>query len=261
MFLETLPSEIELLEGYPYIYIRDNGGILVGADYHLGYEVVLAEEEGYYVPQSQFEIIIEELEKLVNEKKPRIFVVNGDLKHKFSRRTRQETKEITQFLDFASEKVEKTFVIRGNHDNFVRGLFENYPNIEFVDDYIVMGDYLFTHGHIINEEIIRQGEGKTVIIGHEHPALLLYDDIGGKMKIPAILIGKTDFNANIIVLPAVSPLMSGIEANITPQNEFLSPYLKLHVNIDHLTPIGIVRGKENLRFPSIGIMKEIQGTL
>ncbi len=258
MGLELLINNVRIPKGYPYLVINhEDKKILVGADYHLGYEVVLAEEEGYYVPQSQFELIMEELDTIVKTVKPDIFIVNGDLKHKFSKRTRQETKEITEFLNYLSESIEKTYIIRGNHDNFVRGLFNNYNNIEFIEYHLVIGDYLFTHGHYIDGEIEDLMSNKVVVIGHEHPAILLYDDVGGKAKIPSFLYGKTKSGGYIIVLPAVSPLMSGIEVNITPQNEFLSPYIRYHTVIENLTPIGLLRGKENLRFPNIGVLKEV----
>ena len=260
MKLELLVENIRVPRGYPYLVINhEDKTILVGADYHLGYEVVLAEEEGYYVPQSQFEIIMSELDEIVKNVKPDIFVINGDLKHKFSKRTRQETKEITEFMDYVSDNMDRTYVVRGNHDNFVRGLFNNYNNIEFVEYYLVIGNYLFTHGHHINEEVKNLMYNKVLIIGHEHPAILLYDDVGGKFKIPSFLFGKTRGGNYIIVLPAVSPLMSGIEVNLTPQNEFLSPFIRDYTVIDNLTPIGLIRGKENLRFPNIGVLKEVYG--
>ncbi|MHA1238002.1 MAG: metallophosphoesterase [Candidatus Odinarchaeia archaeon] len=243
-------DDIQFLEGVPYLYIKSLNA-LVGADLHLGYEIVLAEEEGYFIPQGQFKEIISELDNLLSKFNAEILIVNGDLKHKFSMRTRQETREVISFLDFISSRVKKCFIIRGNHDNFVRGLFERYKNVEFIEPWLELGNYIFTHGHILTSDLIEKIKEKILIIGHEHPALLLYDDVGGKIKVPAFLHGSTKYGKTIIVLPPVSPLMSGTEFNLTSQNEVLSPILRELVNIRDLTPYAMLRGKCTLTFPPL----------
>jgi len=252
-----LNEDIELIDGYPYIYIRSINAV-VGADFHLGYEVVLADEEGYFVPQAQYNEIISELEYILKKYDIDLFIVNGDLKHKFSMRTRQETREVLSFIDFINSYVKEGIVVRGNHDNFVRGLFDRYENISFVEPYYNLGNYIFTHGHVLDLEILSLMEKKTVIIGHEHPALLLYDDVGGKIKIPTFLFGKTKFNTDILVLPAVSPLMSGVEMNLVTRQELLSPILRETVDISNLVPYAVVRGREILEFPKLGLWSDIQ---
>lgn len=244
-------GDIYFLPGLPYIYIKPLE-TLVAADLHLGYEIVLAEEEGYFIPQTQFKEIMNELAWILSKFNIKRIIINGDLKHKFSKRTKQETREVISFLNFVSDKINECIVIRGNHDNFVRGIFRKYSNVQFIEQYFELDKYIFTHGHILNDEIASKMTGKTVVIGHEHPALLIRDDVGGKIKIPAFVYGNTCLDGKIIVLPAVSPLMSGTELNVISQNEFLSPILKKFTDIRQLTPLGIIRGKETLEFPEIG---------
>jgi len=253
--LMKVSGDVHLIEGYPYIYIKSLKA-LISADYHFGYEVVLAEEEGYFLPQTQFETIVREVDNIIKNLDVRIFIINGDLKHKFSRRTRQETKEVKLFTKFLSERVNKVYIVRGNHDNFVRGIFNEFSNVDFVEPYIVLDDYLFTHGHVLNEKILEVARGRKVFIGHEHPALLLVDDVGGKIKIPVLLHTRLDFGGELFVLPAVSPLMTGTEVNLTPREDLLSPLLKLYGDLDNSKPYGISRGKYTLEFPEIKLMKE-----
>ena len=254
--LIKVSEDIYLVDGYPYIYISSINA-LVSADYHFGYEVVLAEEEGYFLPQTQFDTIVGEVDSMLRDLDIEVFIINGDLKHKFSRRTRQETKEVKLFTKHISERVNRVYIIRGNHDNFVRGIFNEFGNVDFIEPYLVLNDFVFTHGHIYDEKIIEVSRGKRVFIGHEHPALLLYDDVGGKVKIPVLVQSRLDFGAEIFVLPAVSPLMTGTEINLIPKEELLSPLFKLHGDLDNAKIYGISRGKYTLEFPRVKDIREV----
>ncbi|MHA1675842.1 MAG: metallophosphoesterase [Candidatus Njordarchaeales archaeon] len=249
-------SDIVIENCLPYAYIKSLD-VIVCADLHLGYEIVLANEVGYFLPQTQFNEIIDELSSVIRRFKAKRIIIVGDLKHKFSRRTRQETREVLKILEFINQNFNKGILVRGNHDNFIRGLFNRYENIDFIDRYYIEGRYLFTHGHILDEDIEKEAVNKTLVIGHEHPALLLYDDIGGKIKIPTFLYGDTTLNGKILVLPAVSPLMSGIEVNLISESEFLSSIIRKYVNVDLLKPYGILRGKEILEFPPLRLWSGI----
>lgn len=251
-----LTNDISLIDGAPYIFINSLGAI-VGADFHLGYEVVLADEEGYFLPHAQFDEIIDELEKILEQYNAKRFIINGDLKHKFSMRTRQETREVLSFIEFLTNYVDSVIIVRGNHDNFVRGLFDKFENVEFVEPYYLLGQYFFTHGHISNLEILSHMKDHFTIIAHEHPALLLYDDVGGKVKVPAFLYGLNKFGKEILVLPAASPLMPGSEVNLISPSELLSPILRETVDIFELSPFGVSRGKETLSFPKLKLWHNI----
>jgi hypothetical protein len=83
-----------------------------------------------------------------------------------------------------------------------------------------------------------------MVIGHEHPFILLGDKVGARVRIPAFLIGE-----KLIVMPAFTPLAGGTAVNLT--DEFLSPMLKKE-KIRRMKAIGIDKDAGLLRFPEIG---------
>ncbi len=95
---------------------------------------------------------------------------------------------------------------------------------------------LFIHGDVELPDLENAG---MIIMGHEHPAIALFDEIGAKEKIKAFLAGKFG-EKELIVLPAFSPLAQGTEINLIPREELLSPLLKDHASMDSLKVIGLV---------------------
>ena len=245
-----------IIDGYTALYIKSLETVVI-ADIHLGYEYALALSQGYYLPKTQFEIIIEDLNAIIQKTNPTNMLIVGDIKHEFGHRSWQEYKEVKVLLDFLEKQLDKIIIVRGNHDNFIKGLFKKYEKASFIDDMFIEGEYLFTHGHLVTKEIVENISKRTVIMGHEHPALLLTDDIGTKIKIPAFLYGPTQYDGHIVVLPAISPLMPGTEVNLITQKEILSPLLKTIAKLSDLTPYGVNRRKSTLPFPKLGLWEEL----
>jgi metallophosphoesterase superfamily enzyme len=82
------------------------------------------------------------------------------------------------------------------------------------------GGFLFVHGH---EEV--EEEYERLVIGHEHPALALEDEVGVTEKVDALLHLEEE-DREIFVLPAYSPISNGSEVNRMRSSELLSPALK-----------------------------------
>ena len=251
-----LTEDLMIIEGYTALYIKSLETIVL-ADIHLGYEYALATSQGYYLPKTQFEIIISDLKEIIEKTNPAEIIIVGDIKHEFGHRSWQEYREVGLLLDFLESHLEHITIIRGNHDNFIRGVFKKYTKSEFIDELLIKDRYLFTHGHLVTKDIMKNITNKTVVMGHEHPALLLTDDIGTKIKIPAFLFGPTKYKGNVVVLPATSPLMPGTEVNLITQEELLSPLLKTIAKLEELTPYGVNYKKGILPFPKIGLWKEM----
>lgn len=209
---------------------------LVIADLHLGMEYAMA-LKGIYLPAYQFQEIIEIIDRYLDELDPSTLIIVGDLKHEFGQKTWQEHKETNQLLRKIRESDIHFVLVRGNHDNFIRGVLER-NNVDFRDPIYIEGPFLFIHGHKELPQDVDLSGIKYVIMGHEHPAVLFRDDVGGKDKFPAFLIGELPKHNRIklIVLPALSPIATGIEVNVAEPGDFLSPILQ-RANIDSFLAI------------------------
>jgi putative SbcD/Mre11-related phosphoesterase len=240
---------IEIVENYPAVFIEPLDTLVV-ADLHLGFERELA-ESGIFLPHFQYQDIKESVASIVSRVSPRQVIINGDLKHKFGERTTQELNEVIDLLDYLTQNSEKVVVVRGNHDNFVKGLFARYPKVEFVETYYSEGSFIFTHGHEIWGGIESERSG-VLVIAHEHPAIALRDDVGVKVKLRALLAGKTDTNKDLIVLPAFSPISLGGEVNLVTDNEqILSPFLKTRGTLMRMRAYAIDARSGIFSFPEL----------
>lgn len=207
--------------------------IAIIADLHLGYENVL-QNTGISIPTVQIEEILEDVKKLI-EVGVNTLVINGDVKHEFSQNLPVEWKDVKALLSMVTERVEKTVIVRGNHDNFLPSIVRKYRNVNMVDVFEI-GDYAVFHGHI-NVKF----DAETMIMAHEHPAIKLRDEIGGSYKYSCFI--RFD---EILVIPAFSPLMRGTDIISSP--EFMSPLLRerdvelaeVYAIEDDIVPLGTV---------------------
>lgn len=229
-------GRIEIIEPYPAIYIEKIEAVAL-ADLHLGYEGIMA-EHGVFVPKVQFKKEMKAVKKVLEEKEPERVIINGDLKHEFSETSYHEFREVNAMLAYLKEAVKEVLLVKGNHDNFLQRIaFRN--GIELFDE-LELGRYTFIHGHVLPKK-----HKKFLIIGHEHPAIALYDEIGAKEKINCFLYGSS-----ILVLPAFSPLMQGSEVNVIPKSRLLSPVLR-KCDVDELAVIGTSEETGSLKFPKL----------
>jgi putative SbcD/Mre11-related phosphoesterase len=208
------------------------GRNLVIADLHIGFEEAMA-REGHYIPKLLDELI-SSLQGVLEREKPKRLIIDGDLKHSFVP-LKREKRELRAFFEAINGLVDETILVRGNHDVGILWLKE--LGIEIVDELELYG-WKLVHGH-------KLGEGERFIIGHEHPAIRLRDEVGAVIKVPAFLVGE-----ELVVLPAFSPWAYGNDVT----REIVSPFLrrfeasKLRV----LVPLG----DEVLDFGELGKLME-----
>lgn len=200
-----------------------NSGIdmLVISDLHLGLEGSMT-SKGSYVPRFQLEDIKEEIEDLQEKTEADRILVNGDLKNQYST-SYTEKQELDEFLSFLQKEFEEVILVKGNHDTILDNTAEKH-GLE-LEEYHLEDGVLFTHGHM-SMDYFEDLEYETVVIGHEHPALALTDDVGVKEKVSCVLYGEIKNGKNIIVLPAYSKIANGSEVNNMPRQEFLCPVLR-----------------------------------
>ncbi|MEM0480782.1 MAG: metallophosphoesterase [Candidatus Aenigmatarchaeota archaeon] len=209
--------EIEIIKGYPAIYIPKLDLVTI-SDLQIGYESHLA-EKGVFVPQKQTKEMIRNLKEisfLVNSKR---LLINGDIKHEFSKPTSQEIREVKEFLTFAKQFFKEIIIVKGNHDNFILNILEEM-DFPVYDPYYEEKGFCFLHG----DKEVDLPECNYLIIGHEQPMILLKEGFD-KIRVKALLIGKFE-NYNLVVLPAFSTIAAGSEVNVLSREELLSPILK-----------------------------------
>jgi len=238
---------VEIVEGLGLFLRRFD--VLVIADLHIGYEAAL-EKQGITLPKSQYPKIKKTVEEMIRIVRPKVLIVNGDLKHEFGEATRQEWKETLDFIDFIQSMGIELIVVRGNHDNFLIPILKK-KGVEFKDPSYTLGEFLFIHGHKqLNLESFKQTI-KTIVMAHEHPAIGVRDELGVRRRFKCFLVGKV-YDKNLIVMPALSPLMPGVEINNVEKDELLSPLLRV-ADIEEFVAI-VYEGGEYFEIP----LKEIR---
>lgn len=194
--------------------------ILIIADLHIGYEESL-NKQGVLLPRFQFADLIKRLKRILKQVKPKLIIINGDLKHEFRYISETEWRQTLKVLDFLTRKAE-VILIKGNHDTIL-GPIAQKRNLE-IKDYFVVDKTYICHGHYIPEDKDFK-KAKIVIIGHEHPAVGIreYPRIE---RFKCFLLGKYK-NKKLIVQPSMNPIAEGTDVL---SEQPLSPFLDQNID-------------------------------
>jgi len=194
--------------------------ILVFADFHIGYEEAL-NKQGILVPRFQFKDMIKRLGKIFSElKKIKIdkIIINGDIKHDFGKISEQEWRETLRLLDFLTKFCDEIILVKGNHDTII-GPIAKKKNVKIVDYYLTKKGILIIHGNKIpKKEILKKA--KTIVIGHEHPAISLREDVRIE-RFKCFLKGKYK-RKNLVIIPSFCLATEGTDVL---KEKLLSPFL------------------------------------
>jgi len=244
MFFEII-SGVYVVAGFPAIYLRHWDSLII-ADLHLGFEESIA-SKGFYVPYVQLNKIIEKLKQVLALVKPSRVIINGDIKHEFGRLLRQEREEVIKLVEFLrSNKIHYITVVRGNHDNFISYILEKL-GVGFVD-VLTLNSIVLTHGHLDLEPNLLKGE--LIIIGHEHPAVILRDELGTAHKFSCLAIGELNTGQKVLIMPSLSIYAAGNV--LTPNREsYLSPLIRKHCVVEKLKPYIIDEELGVLELPNL----------
>ncbi len=230
------------------LYLADINTLVV-ADLHIGYEEAL-EEQGIHIPPIQYGEIKKLILRMIDETRASNLIILGDVKHEFGDILRQEWNETLDLLQHLKEKRVNVHIVRGNHDNFLISVLKR-SNIPFHDPYLIVDKYIFVHGHKPLPIEAYSDNIKVIILGHEHPAIVLRDELGARMKIKCFLVGKY-MEKQMIVLPSLSPLMPGTEVNISRKT--LSPILA-EISLDEFRVYAVDLDSGVFDFGSVGILR------
>jgi hypothetical protein len=225
--LYRLLDGLYVYPGLPFLYVEDLDALVL-SDLHLGFEEAAARgleyslrgRSGYagvFLPRIQFKRAVEMLGKAFRLHKPRRVIVNGDLKHAFDRLLKQEKEEVARLIDFIrSNDIYEITVVRGNHDNFLRRILDEYGVLLVTSIEVSRSRLLITHGHLD----VDPSSYETVLIGHEHPSVRCFAG-----KTPAFLLIPLSTGGRLVVQPATGPYHPGTTFTLDKEN-YLSPLVK-----------------------------------
>ena len=194
----------------------DNKKIIVFGDVHIGLEEAL-NKEGFLVPRTHFKDMYEEIRAVLKLTKPDKIVINGDFKHEFGRISKQEWNDTFKFMELLMRDSAEIVLIQGKRDKILQPLAEKY-NIVIKEFYKENSIYI-THGDKVPENKTFD-ESKTVVIGHEHPCVVVRDNHKFE-KFKTFLIGEYE-KKKLVVLPSFNPI-EGVDVT---KERLLSPFLK-----------------------------------
>lgn len=227
-------KNFETVDSLPCLY-HDNLDMLVLSDLHLGLEGSMT-YQGSYVPQFQLSEVKKDIQHAQELTEADRILLNGDLKHEFKYTRFSEKEEIQEFMEMLKEIFSEIIIIEGNHDSFLEEVIEG-SKISFKDSYLE-NRILFIHGHKSLDNYDDK-EYQTVVIGHEHPALELKDEVGYTEKIDCFLYGETNKGKDILILPAFSKISGGSAVNNVPESQLLSPVLRNRLEKGELKAVGV----------------------
>lgn len=192
---------------------------LVIADTHLGFEESL-NKNGVFIPRFHAADLIKRLNKILSRMKIDKIIINGDIKHEFKGISEQEWRNTLQIIDLLKQNCKELMLIRGNHDKILN-IIAAKKELKIADQ-IVIDDILIAHGH---KMLKIPASVKTIIIGHEHPAVGLHE--GARVEtFKCFLKGK--FNSKIlIVMPSLNLVTEGTDVT---KEKLLSPFLQQDLN-------------------------------
>ncbi len=164
---------------------------LAVADVHFGYELS-QRAAGALFPLWGMDPIEARLTALLDDYRPTRLVIVGDFVHDGA--AREPARRLLERLR-ANGGCE-VVLVAGNHDRRVFGAGE-------MQRHWLTPRFCFHHGDGSGPDVAETA-GRTVIIGHHHPAATVRDGAGFALKLPALVQG-----ADRWVLPAFSPWAAG----------------------------------------------------
>ncbi len=249
--MELYPG-IEIVYGEPALYLRDFDALVI-ADLHLGFEEVSA-EHGLFLPRVQLKKLIKKVEKLLNLSGASKVIINGDVKHCFSKLTYQERSEVSEFIKFLRDKGLEVYITRGNHDNYISLILSKYDIPLY--EYMLINDILLIHGHEYYP--MATSHVKIIIIGHEHPSISIRDELGHVTKLSCFLKVPLKTGQELVIIPALSIYALGTRVTIMREN-YLSPIVRDLGILEEAIPYVISEEGVALELPPLKDIHELIG--
>ena len=168
----------------PALVIENTSRVLVIADLHIGIESDL-DVHGVHIP-SQTRGRVDRVLACIDEGKPDLVILLGDVKHSVPLTTLQEYLEIPALLEAIRPRASLK-VVPGNHDGGLERFLEKGEMLPMRGALIDGVGYL--HGHTYPDPSLL---GHLLVIGHHHPMVAIRDEVGCALRDRAYLLTTVD---------------------------------------------------------------------
>jgi putative SbcD/Mre11-related phosphoesterase len=205
-----------------------DGETLVVADLHIGLEEELR-IAGFFMP-SQTGKMADRLLALAEGTDAKRLVVLGDVRHVVPTAGPMERRDVRRFFEGMTERFASVDIAPGNHDGLLRDFLPKDVRLRSVRGF-VRGDVGFVHGHAWPSPKVMAVD--TLLMGHNHPAVLFVDDLGGRQILPCWF--RVPFRPDVaryermpregIVVPSFNELCGGSPVN-DRGSDLLGPLLQ-----------------------------------
>lgn len=206
--------EIQPVHGIPAL--RADEYLIIG-DLHIGVESHLR-KKGFHITSrtdDMFEMIVE----AAGDSATRL-VVLGDVKDSVPGSTKQEYREIPVFFDRLLDRFDSVDVVRGNHDTNIEEFLPGHVRIRPATGMRIENVGLI-HGHTWPSKEVMDSD--TLIMAHDHPAIMFRDGVGRQVNEPCWVRGQfldvqsdryDKLPKNFIIIPAFNRMLGGSPVNI-----------------------------------------------
>ena len=175
---------LHFLPDGPALVIEHTSRVLVIADLHIGIESDL-DVHGVHIP-SQTRRRLDRVLACIDDGKPDLVLLLGDVKHAVPLTTRQEYHEIPHLLQEIRSRATLK-VVPGNHDGGLERFLEEGEMLPIRGALIDGVGYL--HGHTYPDPALL---GHLLVIGHHHPMVAIRDEVGCALRDRAYLLTTVD---------------------------------------------------------------------
>ena len=204
------------------------GETLVVADLHIGLEEELR-EKGVLIP-SRAEVMGRRLVDLAGRTGARQLVILGDVKHLVPKMASRERRDVYVFFRDLADTFDAITIAQGNHDGILRNIVPR--TVRFRSPYgFREGDVGYCHGHAWPYKKVM--EARTLVMGHNHPAVGFRDALGRRDIVPcwmrAPFVRKArrypKLPQEAIIVPSFNELCGGMPVNDV-RARFLGPVFR-----------------------------------